>query len=883
MSRARAWLARVAGLFGRERRDRELSAELESHLALHIDDNLRVGMTPETARRQALIKLGGLEQAKQLYREQRGIPWLENLWRDARYGARTLRNSPGFTLAAVLTLALGIGANTAIFSVVDAVLLRSLPYRDAGRLVLLRETTARVGEVSVSYQDFLDWRKQNHVFSGMAAVHDVSFDLSGVGRPQRISGYGVSPNFLSLLGVSPILGRDFEPREEKPGAAPVVLLSYRFWQSHFGGSSDVLGKTLQLDGRSYTIVGVLPATFRFLQKADVFAPIGLWARAPDLNHRGSRNDMDVVGRLAPGVSLAQARVEMRGIAARLARVYPVMSGGIGVRLKTMRDAFVGQSRPALLIVFGAVLLVLLIASVNVAGLFLVRGAARAREIAVRLAFGAGRGRIVRQLLTESLLLAALGGGLGAALGAWGIDAIAHLLPSGLLTNAPIRFDRGVFLFVGLLVILVALAFGLIPALQATRTDVQETLKEGGRSESPGAGQQRLRSALAVAETALALMLLIGSGLILNSFYRLMKVSPGFQPARVVQMEMGLRSSQYSTPAAQLNFWGQVLERVRALPGVEAAAVGTVVPFTDDHWRSDVTIEGMPLPAQGAYPHPDYHIVSPGFLATLRIPLLRGRGFAATDNEDSRPVALVNARFARRFWPGGKALGKRFLFGHPGPESKNRWITIIGVAGDTRLYGLDHPPRLEVYVPLAQHAVREMHLVVRSAANPAGLIPAIRSAVAAVDGNLPISGIATMQREVDDSVTMRRITLILLASFSALAVVLAAIGIYGVVSYLVALRTHEIGIRMALGAEPASVLRLVVGQGARLAGMGVALGLAGALALAGMLRSLLYGISASDPATIAGAAALIVAVALLATYLPARRATKIDPTVALRQE
>jgi predicted permease len=878
----RAWLKRLGGLFRREREEREFAAELDAHLAMHIEDNLRAGMTAEEARRQALMKLGGVEQTKELYRERRGVPFLETVWQDVRYGARMLRKSPGFTTVAVLTLALGIGANTAIFSVVDAVLLRPLPYRDAGRLVLLRETNARVGEVSVSYQDFLDWRRQSHAFSGMAAAHGVGFDLAGIGQPQRISGYGVSPNFLSLLGVSPLLGRDFEPQEEKPGTAPVALVSYRLWQSRFGGSSGVLGKTLQLDDRSFTIIGVLPASFRFLEKADVLAPIGLWADDADLTRRGTRNNTDVVGRLAPGVSPAEARAEMKGIAARLAREY-LECNGIGVSLKTMRDAFVSQVRPAILVVFGAVVLVLLIASVNVAGLFLVRSGARAREIAVRLAFGASRGRLVRQMLTESLLLATVGGGLGAVLGAWGTDGLARLLPPEQVMNAQIRMDRGVFLFVGALVILVAVGFGLVPALQATRPDVQEALKEGGRSGSPGAGQQRLRSALAVAETALALMLLIGAGLLLKSFYRLMQVSPGFQPDRVVEMEMDLRSSQYSTQAARRQFWERVVERVRAVPGVESAAVGTVIPFTDDHWRSDVTIEGMPRPANGVYPHPDYHIVSPGFLATLRIPLLRGRSFTDADNEKSQLVALVNESFARRFWPDGNAVGKRFLFGHPGPAGKNRWITIVGVTGDTRLYGLENPARLEVYITLLQHAMRDMHLVVRSATDPAGLIGAIRGAVAGVDGSLPIFGIATMKQEVNDSVTTRRLTLALLGFFSLLALALAAMGVYGVVSYAVALRSHEIGIRMALGAEPRKVLRLVMRQGARLAALGVAAGLAGALGLTQLLKSLLYGVSASDPPTFAAVAAVLAAVVLLASYMPARRAMRVDPVVALRQE
>ena len=801
------------------------------------------------------------------------------LTQDLKFAARMLVKSPGFTLIAILTLALGIGANTAIFSVVNAVLLRPLPFKNASQLVVLRETYKNVGNVSVSYPDFLDWRRQAHSFAAMAAIQYRGFNLSGVAQPENIGGYAVSPNFLALLGVHPVVGRDFLPSEENQGTAPVILLSYQLWQSHLGGDPAVLGRSISLDGRSFSIVGILPPTFRYLERSDVLVPFGVFAS--ELTERGDRGDMDVVGRLSPGVRLSQAAVEMKTITARLAEQYPQSNFGFGAYLASFREEFSGDTRLAVLVLFGAVVFVLLIACVNVANLFLVRGAARAREIALRLAFGASRGRVIRQMLTESLLLAFCGGVLGILLGAWGISALKYLLPADSLQTMGVRLDISVFLFAGAIIVLVAFLFGLIPALQATHPDLHETLKEGGRSATSSRGQHRLRGALAVAETALALVLLVGAGLMLKSLYHLIQVSPGFEPAHVLTMEMDLRSDQYSKDPAILNFWQQILDRVRQIPGVEAAAVGTVVPLTGNHSRSDVTIEGLPTPGPGEFPHPDYHAVSSAYTSTMGIPLLRGRTFADSDNETAPLVGLVNATMARRFWTNGDPIGKRILRGHPGENEK--WVTIVGVVADTKLYGLDNPARLEVYYPFRQQPNSDMSLVVRSTVDPASLTSSIRAAVAAIDKDQPIFDIHTMQQLVDDSISTRRLTLVLLGIFSALAVILAAIGIYGVMAYSVALRTQEIGIRMALGAQRQDVLRLVLGQGARIAFFGVAIGLAVAGVLARLLSSLLFSVSASDPFTFASVAVLLIAVALLACYIPARRALHVDPIIALRYE
>jgi putative ABC transport system permease protein len=798
---------------------------------------------------------------------------------DLKFALRTLAKSPGFTLVAVLTLALGIGADTAIFSVVNAVLLRPLPFKNSAQLVVLRETHKNVGNVSVSYPDFLDWRQQAHSFSAMAAIQNRGFNLSGITQPENIGGYAVSPNLLALLGVHPVLGRDFLPSEENQGTAPVILLSYQLWQSHLGGDPAVVGRSISLDGRSFSIVGILPPTFRLLERSDVLVPFGVFAS--ELAERGERSDTDVIGRLSPGVRLFQAAMEMNTITARLAGQYPQSNYGFGAHLESFREAFTGDTRLAVLVLFGAVVFVLLIACVNVANLFLVRGAARSREIALRLAFGASRGRVIRQMLTESLVLAVCGGVLGIILGAWGISGLGYLLPADSLQALGVRLDLSVLLFAAAIIVFVAFAFGLIPALQATRPDLHETLKEGGRSATSTSAQHRLRSALAIAETALALVLLVGAGLMLKSLYHLIQVSPGFQPARVLTMEMALRSDQYSKDPAILNFWQQVLDRVRVIPGVEFVAVGSSIPLSGDHSRGDVTIEGLPLPGPGEYPHPDRHSISSAYTRAMGIPVLRGRTFSDSDHETAPLVALINSTMARRFWADGDPVGKRFLTGHPGQGE--RWVTIVGVVADTKMYGLDNPARLEVYYPYRQRPNSVMSLVVRSVVAPSTLTATIRAAVATIDKDQPIFDVHTMQQLVDDSISTRRLTLVLLGMFSALALILAAIGIYGVMSYAVALRTQEIGIRMALGAQQKDVLRLVLGQGARIAFFGVAIGLAAAAGLARLLSNLLFSVSSGDPVTFAAVAILLVAVALLACYIPARRALRVDPIIALRYE
>jgi putative ABC transport system permease protein len=869
----------LRNIFAKHRNDQELDAEVRGYADLLAEEKMRQGISPEEARRAARIELGGVEQVKEQVREARAGAWFDSLLQDLRYGARMLRKNPGFTTIAVLTLALGIGANTAIFSVVDAVLLRPLPYAHPQQLMIIRETSQRVGTHSPSYPDFLDWRKQSRTLAQMAALNNRAFNLSGVAQPESIDGYAVSPNTLSMLGVRPFLGRDFLPSEEAPGTAPVVLLSYALWQSHLGADPDALGKTVTLDGRSFTIVGVLPPKFRLDDKTDLLAPIGVWVA--DMMDRGDRGDMEVLGRLAPGSTFRQARAELDTIAVNLQKAYPMQNADIGIDVTTLRDQLVGDVRPAILVLFGAVVFVLLIACVNVANLFLVRGAARSREIAVRQACGAGRNRIIRQMLTESFLLAAIGGALGILVGALGIVGLKHLVSTDMFQGVTIAIDRSVMLFSSAMIVLVAIAFGFAPAWQASHPQVQETLKEGGRSATSSAAQHRLRGMLVMAETALALVLLVGAGLMMKSMYRLLQVNPGFRPERVLTMEINLRSAQYSKPGATLNFWQQTLDRVRAVPGVETAALGTVLPLSGNHNRSDLTIEGMPTPNPGQFPHPDYHIVSADYTSVLSIPLMRGRNFTDADTDTVPQVALINATMARRFWPNDDAIGRRFHWGHP--DDKQPWFTIIGIVGDTKLYGLANPSRLEVYVPYQQDRATDMSLVLRSATDPASLTSSIRDAVAGVDKDQPVFNVNTMTQLVNDSVATRHITLVLLGLFSALALVLAAIGIYGVIAYSVQQRTHEIGIRMALGAQRGDVLRLVVGHGVKLAALGIAIGVAAAFGLTRLMSSLLFGTGSNDPITFASAATVLLLVAVAACYIPARRAIAVDPMVALRYE
>lgn len=873
---------RIRSVLRRHVAETELDDELRFHRQQQLDKYVRAGMTEVEALRQVRIHFGGVDQVKDECRDAWGVRLLETLTQDLRYGWRVLRKSPGFTAIAVLTLALGIGANTAIFSVLYGVLLRPLPYKDATRQIVLNETTPKVGKVSVSYPNFLDWRAQNGVFSEMAAVHNVGFSLSGIHQPENVSGQAVSTNFLSMLGMHPFLGRDFDASEEKAGAAAVILLSYPLWQSHFGGDRSVIGRTIALDGRSFSIAGVLPPDFRWTEKTDLLEPIGVWlTNNSAANERGERGDMTVLGRLRPHISFLQARAEMEGIAARLAKAYPATNDQFGVALQPIRDAFVGDIRPAVIVLFAAVTFVLLIACANVANLFLMRSAGRTKEIAVRIALGAARGRIVTQMLAESLILTSLGGIAGLALAGAVVRGLVGLIPEGMLAGASVEVNGPALLFTAGVVSFSAFFFGLLPARHSTKADVQPDLKDGGRTTSAGTSHNRWRGVLACTEISLALVLLIGAGLMMKSLFRLLSVNAGIQTEHVLTMRIDLRTSQYDKDPAIRSFWERILSRAREMPGVQAAAVGTGVPLTNDHSRSDITIEGMALPKPGSFPHPDVHIVSPAYISVLGIRLLQGRTFTDMDNEKGARVAMINTLVAKQFFAGRNPIGSRFLIGHPSPRTPPQWLTVVGVVGETKLYGLANPSRLEIYVPFHQLVTGSMTLLVKSAGEPSVLTSEIRSAVASIDKDQPVFAIATMKQYMRDSVSTRRIISVVLGCFSGLALMLAGIGVYGVISYSVAQRRQEIGIRMALGAQSGDVLGMVIAQGAKIAAAGVLIGVAVSLGLTRLMAKLLFSVSSVDPTTFAAVAGVILFTVLIASYIPARRALRIELMSTLR--
>ena len=803
---------------------------------------------------------------------------MNTLLQDLRYGFRMLAKNPGFTAVAMLTLALGIGANTAIFSVVNPLLLRPLPFGDPGRLMVLNETTEHQPRVSVAYPNFLDWKQQNQVFEQMAAFQGTDFTLTGLDHPEQVPGANVSANLLTTLGVKPVWGRDFLPDDDRQEATPVAVVSYVFWQQRFGGRRDLTGTLLTLNGRSYGVIGVLPREFRVPDKVDILVPIGLGAK---LMERGSHDNTYVIARLNPGARLDEARMQMNTIAQRLEKEYPITNTGYRVSVTPIVDEFVGEVRPALLVLFGATGFVLLIACANVAGLLLSRAVSRRKEIAVRSALGAGRWRVARQLLTESVLLGCLAGVLSLAFGVWGVNAIRAAIPEEVMQGVEFGMDRWVLGFTFLISIFTGVVFGLAPALHAVRSGLTEALKESGRASTTGGSSRFLRSLFVVAEVSLSLVLLIGAGLLVRSLHNLLNVNPGFRPQNVLEVGLSLNGPQYSDSSRVKSFCRQVLEKVQSLPGVKSAAIGTTLPLTNDHDRGDIYIQGTPVPAYGKFPHPDFHYVSSDYIRTMGIQLVRGRDLMESDDERAPEVALISQTAARRFWPNQDPIGKRFMRGRPVKDGP--WITVVGIVGDTKQYGLGADTRTEVYLSYLQHPNSEVFLVVRSAANPETLAASIRKAVWAVDKEQPLSEFGTMEQVVSDSLHNQRATAGLLALFATLAMVLAAVGIYGVMGYLVSQRTHEIGIRMALGAERRDVLRLVVGHGMALTMIGMAIGLAGAFGTTRVLSSLLFGVRPTDLVTFGGVSILLAAVALLASYIPARRATKVDPIVALRYE
>jgi predicted permease len=801
---------------------------------------------------------------------------METFIHDLRYAVRTLLKKPGFAAIVVLALGIGIGANTAIFSVVNGVLLRPLPYPEPDRIVMvwMNNTRMKVDQDIHSYANYVDYRDQNQSFEQIAAYSGVSLNLIGSGDPERVIGAMSTSNLFSVLGVQPMMGRVYTVEEEEPGRDQVVVLGYGLWKRRFGGDPDIVGQTISLSDVKREVIGVMPASFRFPHKdAELWAPL-----AVDPNRRSNRGGFSyyAIGRLKPDVSLEQARADMSSIADQLQQQYPNIMEGYGVNLVPLHEQVVGKTRLALLVLLGAVVFVLFIACANVANLLLARSAVREREIAIRMALGAGRRRLIRQLLTESSLLALLGGAAGLLIANWGLKALIALSPEDTPRLDQITIDRRVLLFTLAVSLLTGLLFGLAPALQASKPDLNESLKEGGRSSTGGVQGRRIRSALVIFEVALSLVLLIGAGLMVKSF-----MSLGFKPDRLFTMNLQLSRSRYQGRLGQA-FYRQLIERTEALPGVESAGAITGM-FIDALPNSgNFTVEGRPpVPAAEEVEAP-VDFVTPGYFRTMGIPLLQGRDVEERDDPDSAPVVVINNTFAQRFWPGEDPLGKRFKFG--GPDSPAPWLSIVGVVADMRRTGYDAEVRCEAFLPYSQRSfIGFMILVVRARADPRSIIPAVRDAVWAIDPNQPISHIKTMDQTLDEMISQRRLNMVLFGIFAATAMMLAAVGVYGVISYSVTQREHEMGIRMALGARGADVIQLVLFQGLRLTLAGVGLGLIGALLLTRVMSSLLYLVSATDTWTFAIIPMLLAGVALAASFIPARRATKVDPMVALRYE
>jgi len=815
---------------------------------------------------------------------------------DLRYGFRMLWKSPGFTVVALMALALGIGANTAIFSVVNTVLLRPLPFERPEQLVMIWETNP-LGKQLVGADhlpgataNFVDWRRQSDTFEGMAALDSWNVVLTGTDEPQRLTGVKASANLFSLLRAQPLAGRTFLPEEDRPGNNRVVVISHGLWQRRFGSDSSVLNKTLTLDGDSYTVVGImpesvtfpqgmgLPAFFDFSSKTDLWTPLALTDK--ETQNRDSHH-IAVLGRLKEGVKIEQAQAQLGNIARQLEQQYPDDNKNWGAAVIPLHEQVVGQSRIAILILLGAVGFVLLIACANVANLMLARATARHKEIAIRTALGASRWRIVRQLLTESLLLSLCGGVIGAWLALWGVDLLVALSPGNLPRPAEIGIDNRVLGYTLLVSLLTGVVFGLIPALQSSRPDFNEALKDGGRSGSASPRRQRARSLLVVSEVALALVLLISAGLLLKSFLRLQNVNPGFSPDNVLTVEIGLPEQKYADDKQIADFYRQVIARARSLPGVEAVGAISHLPLTGAEEIDGFSVEGRPETDATWTQAADFRVTTPDYFRAMQIPLMRGRYFDERDRADAPPVMIIDETFAERFFPGEDPLGKRI--DEDGSRRAHSFFTVVGVVGSVKHSGLNSQTRPMMYVNYEQSAWETLTMTVRAAGDPTNLSAAVRREVSAVDKDQPVTKISTMAETFARAVAPQRFNMLLIGIFAAVAMILAMVGIYGVIAYSVSQRAREMGIRIALGATRRDILKLIVGQAMLMALVGVGVGLAGALVLTRLMSSLLYEVSATDPLIFIAISLLLAVVALLASYIPARRATKVDPMIALRYE
>ena len=867
-------------LFHKDHVDQELTEELRAYVDMLTEANIRQGLTPREARRNALVEVGGVEQVQERVREIRMGQFIETTWRDIRIGVRALVHSPIFSIVTVLSLALGIGANTAIFSVVNGLLLRPLRYSEPEQIVDLWHTPPQqsfpgLDRFSVSPANYLDWKAQTTAFQQMAVYGYTGLSLSTSNDPLPLIGATVSSDFFSVLRTNPMQGRTFTPDEERPGRDQVVVISHALWQRAFGANPNIVGQPVTLNSRSFTVVGIMPAGFEFPREADLWVPLAWDDKEREVR---SIHDYLVIARLKPNVSTQQAQAEMSMISSRLEQQYPEADKGWGAVVIPLREDLVGDIRTALLVLFCAVGFVLLIACANVANLMLARGANRQREMAVRIALGAGRGRLIRQLLTESVLLSVAGGVLGLLVAVLGSKVLVQL--GSLPNSSDIGIDRWAMGFTLLVSFAAGLIIGIAPALQFTKTSISNTLKQGSGRSGSGSLKQHTRKALVVCEVALSLVLLIGAGLMIRSFWKLQNVDPGFDVNNALTMSVALTPIRYSEPHQQQAFVDQALEQIRSVPGVVAVGTTTTVPLAGGGSTQPFTVEGRPAAAIAEQPMAQTRYISPDYFRAIGIPLRQGRLFNDQDRDQSVPVVIISEAMAHRFWPGENPIGKRLT---PSFHSEQGPREIVGIVGDVKARGLDADVAAMMYLPFKQSPRPFMSFVVRTASSPENLIQSVSKVIYSLDKEQALTDVRTMQQVLSESLSDRRFNMTLLLTFAGVALLLAAVGVYGVMNYTVTLRRRELGIRMALGAEARDVLRLVLGQGLTLTLIGVGAGLISAYALTRLMASLLYGVTATDYLTFISVSGVLIAVGLAASYVPARRATKVNPTIALRAE
>jgi putative ABC transport system permease protein len=877
----------LRALFRKKREEQELDEELREYLEMAAEERVKKGICRKEAERAMRLEQGNAENAKEAVADARWESFVVTLWQDLRFAVRMLRKSPGFTAVTVLTLALGIGANTAIFSVVNTVLLRPMPYKDADRLVTVwGENKPKGYDLDlVSSLDYADWKAQSHSFESMGAATDAMYTLTGAGEPAAVIGYCFSAHFFGVLGVPALVGRTFALDEEQPGKDHVVVLSHRLWMTRFGGDRAIVGRNVMLDGKPYTVIGVMPARFQYPQRTELWTPLEFH---PDYAKDRGIRWLRVMARLKPGTTIEQAEVEMKTIASRLEQKYPSSNKDQGVRLVSLRQLTSGDARPALLVLMCCVGLVLLIACSNIGNLLLSRAIQRRRELAVRTALGAGRWRLVRQLLTESVLLSLGGGVLGVAIAYWAANALVAMFPTTVANLSlpkieSIPIDGWVLGFALVASVVTGAAFGLAPALLAGHVSPNESLKESGRSGATGTTGRRFRNVVVTLEMATALVLLIAAGLMTKSFARLVSANLGFRADRVLTFRAVLPEYKYTKDWQQAGFHDEVLRRIQGLAGVKAAGTATFLPLSGWWGTRDVSVAGRPTQPGVKNPRPVWSSVSPDYFRALSIELVQGREFTDADNRAGADVAILSASLARSLWPNEDPIGRQVLV-----EGFEKPKEVIGVVGDVHQLGIAHQvggsdPISEVYVPYAQAPAPVLGFAVRTAGDPLDVVKEVRREISVVDKEQPISFVESMDQLASESVALPRASMVLLAAFAGMALVLAAMGIYGVLSYSARQRTQEIGVRVALGATCGDVLRLVIGEGVRLTAVALIIGIVSAAGFAQVLRSLLYGVKPADPGIFVAVPIVLACVALVACYVPARRATRVNPVAALRYE